>query len=252
MGCKQSTLLSASDQVIISHSFTSVLEGKEVYLKPLVSSVNTSYAQHYLHGSTLMHMLPLACFTLDPSKYAEVLQMLIDKFSDAVTIRTKAMTIYVDIQETKKDEEIQKKIMIETPFGTIPTLLEVNKSDFKSNRMIFHDLTVHSLAIKLFHFFETYANMEPVDDNINLLLTTLLSLRKNGQIAKYLHKDDEFGTLCLICESRTVNVCLLPCGHCSFCHDCLQTVLEDGRNTCPICNQNIEHVQQIYMSGRKE
>ena len=48
-------------------------------------------------------------------------------------------------------------------------------------------------------------------------------------------------TICTICYSSTADALVIPCGHNSFCHDCL-TRWRGERNVCPVCRFKIEAI----------
>ena len=64
-------------------------------------------------------------------------------------------------------------------------------------------------------------------------------------------KDENFEILqeCSICLARPKEILFQPCGHVCACQDCANEILIDGGpKICPICRQNVESCQRVYLS----
>ena len=66
--------------------------------------------------------------------------------------------------------------------------------------------------------------------------------------ARILKRDIETRDVCTGCAFNKVNVCFVPCGHQSICHDCLQKHRDDI-HACPICKEPIIQSIKTYMNG---
>eukprot|EP01083_Nonionella_stella_P096862 272327_1 len=53
---------------------------------------------------------------------------------------------------------------------------------------------------------------------------------------------------CLLCYDRRANTVFLPCGHVSYCNDCVQSSIDNDRR-CPQCRQKITDWKQIFRGG---
>ena len=52
---------------------------------------------------------------------------------------------------------------------------------------------------------------------------------------------------CCICTEAPRNTAVIPCGHCLFCWECIDTYYKkDPRNKCPCCRGDIMLVQKIF------
>eukprot|EP01084_Bolivina_argentea_P096558 173592_1 len=61
-------------------------------------------------------------------------------------------------------------------------------------------------------------------------------------------RPEETSGYCLICCDNIANMFNYPCGHVTYCHDCVTMQLNNNAHKCPICRQNIE-CKQIYNAG---
>ena len=53
-------------------------------------------------------------------------------------------------------------------------------------------------------------------------------------------------SICIICLTARANCAVVPCGHRSFCEECLRLVNYSHLNGCPICNNEILMIIRIY------
>lgn len=52
---------------------------------------------------------------------------------------------------------------------------------------------------------------------------------------------------CCVCADAEANHAVVPCGHMSFCGDCITTYhRENPTKGCPLCNQDIIMITRIY------
>lgn len=71
-------------------------------------------------------------------------------------------------------------------------------------------------------------------------------VEKKGQEEKVDEEKKKEG-ICVICQTESAHILLLPCAHLCVCSNCLPPTLKNG-NTCPVCREKIKEVKRVYLS----
>ncbi len=91
------------------------------------------------------------------------------------------------------------------------------------------------------------------DDYIQIGLPTLV--KKKTPLKKILIEESTtvlVHSLCSCCYDKECDTAVVPCGHLSFCHECISQYHRDYPNKgCPICDKEILLITKIFMNVNK-
>lgn len=111
-------------------------------------------------------------------------------------------------------------------------------------------------------FIETHQNMD-MDKlkKIQSVLELLTSVNNEVITDKMIKEKEDEKLLCQICCSEKINTVFVPCGHMICCEECSKSVfktynyddweedlVEENSNDCPLCKEEVDSVQKIYMN----
>eukprot|EP00485_Elphidium_margaritaceum_P007496 CAMPEP_0202690544 /NCGR_PEP_ID=MMETSP1385-20130828/5496_1 /ASSEMBLY_ACC=CAM_ASM_000861 /TAXON_ID=933848 /ORGANISM="Elphidium margaritaceum" /LENGTH=248 /DNA_ID=CAMNT_0049345815 /DNA_START=26 /DNA_END=772 /DNA_ORIENTATION=+ len=140
-------------------------------------------------------------------------------------------------QEKQKIEQLQQELRERTAVTPLKKCVEYLRG------IIADEVITGAEAEAL----DAYLEQENIDSSTYDEALQQLELTQNDIDDLKKRKDDSGGRMCIQCKQRPKECCIFPCMHVVLCEQCSKDVKEGPGAQCPVCHEEMEDIQRVYI-----